>query len=384
MNHLRSFIIVFLILSALFLAGCSGVHISQMIVPGDDDWLMSGGSPEQHNVSKSVVEPPLEVEWSYNIDAGIGYSAISVSDGVAFVNDLQGEMYSLDISSGGKIGQLNFLGKEANTTPLINSNDVYLAFAGDKYSLVCYNLLEGDIKWRRRLGFIQTSPVMKDNSIYVGSLNGKFYKLNKSGTVNWKFKSGSPIHSTCAVLGDKAVFGNDDGYMYCINTSDGLSAWKFGTGGPIMGAPLVYNDKVFFGSYDSNYYCLDINSGTKVWSTNLKTKLFSGSALFGDSSVIFGGIDGNLYSLSISSGLVNWKFFTNGVITSTPLISGRYVYFSSYDRFLYCVEGSSGKGLWSYEMEGKGKTSPVIWRDMLFAADDVDVICFKHKKNESE
>jgi eukaryotic-like serine/threonine-protein kinase len=382
MKHSRFLITVFLIIAPpLFWSGCTGVHLSQMIVPGSDDWLMSGGLPEQHNISKSVIEPPLELVWSYNIDAGIGYSAISVSDGVVFVNNLQGEMYCIDVSTGGKIGQLNFLGKEANTTPLIDGNDIYVAFAGDnKYSLVCYNLLEGDIKWRRRLGYIQTSPVLKNAYIYAGSINGKFYKLDKSGRIEWKFNSGSPIHSTCAILGDKAVFGNDDGYIYCIGTADGLSEWKFKTGGPIMAAPLVFNDKVFIGSYDSNYYCLDIDSGSKVWSTNLKTKLFSGSTLFNDSSVVFGGIDGNLYSININNGSVNWTFNTNGVITSTPLASGRYIYFSSYDRFLYCVDGNNGKALWSYEMEGKGKTSPVIWRDLLFAADDIDLICFKHKK----
>ena len=148
-----------------------------------------------------------------------------------------------------------------------------------------------------------------------------------------------------------------------------------------MTTPMIYNGKVFAGSYDSNYYCLDLNTGLKLWSKNLETKLFTGSTLYNDSTVIFGGIDGNLYCLNTADGSLKWKFHTEGVITSTPLTSGKYVYFTSYDRNIYCVDGTNGKSLWSYEMEGKGKTSPVIWKDMLFTANDVEVLCFKHGQN---
>jgi outer membrane protein assembly factor BamB len=113
----------------------------------------------------------------------------------------------------------------------------------------------------------------------------------------------------------------------------------------------------------------------------METKLFTGSTLFNDSTVIFGGIDGNLYCLNTTDGSVKWKFHTEGVITSTPLTSGEYVYFTSYDRNVYCVDGINGKSVWNYEMEGKGKTSPVIWKDMLFTANDVELLCFKHGAN---
>lgn len=363
-------------------SGCIGVHLYQQIVPDPMDWTMCGGVPEQHNVSKTVVEPPLELVWSYNIDAGLGYSVISISDGIAFVNDLQGEMYSIDISSGGKIGQINLLGKDANTTPLIDGNDVYVTFAGENdYSILCYNLLSGTVKWKRDVGYIQTSPILMGDYIYTGALNGRFYKFSKTGRIEWRYKAGSPIHSTCAISGNKAVFGDDKGYVHCIGTKDGLGMWKFKTDESVMASPLVYNEKVFVGSYDSSYYSIDLNKGTKLWSRNLETKLFTGSTLFNDSTVVFGGVDGNLYCLNTRDGSLKWKFHTEGVITSTPLTSGKYIYFTSYDRNVYCVDGTEGKQHWKYEMEGKGKTSPVIWKDMLFTADDVEILCFKHGQN---
>lgn len=363
-------------------AGCSGINLSRAIVSGEYDWIMAGGSPEQHNIAKSIVNPPLEVVWSHNLDAGIGYSAFAVSDEVVFVNNLQGEMYGLDISSGGKVGQINFLGKDANTTPLLMGNDVIVTFAGDnKYSIASYSLIAGEINWRKKLGDIQTSPVMKDDYIYTGTLGGKFYKLDKNGKLIWFFKTGPPIHSTCAISGDKVVFGTDKGNIFCLNTENGSKNWEYKTDGPVFAAPLAFDDKIFIGSDDSNYVCLDINSGKKIWSQNLKTKIFSGSALFNSAAVVFGGVNGKLYSLSVKDGSVNWTFRSYGVITGSPVASGNNIYFTSYDRHVYCINGFKGEKLWSYKMEGKGKTSPVIWKNFLFAADDQNVICFTHKTN---
>lgn len=372
--YIISFLILFLI------AGCTGINLNRAVIPGELDWIMAGGSSEQQNIAKSIVNPPLEVEWSYNLDAGIGYSAFSVSDEVLFVNNLQGEMYSIDIPSGGKIGQINFLGKDANTTPLVLGNDVIVTFAGsNKFSIVSYSLLGGEINWRKKLGDIQTSPMMKDGYIYVGSLGGKFYKLDKDGKLIWFFKAGSPIHSTCVISGNNAVFGSDKGVIYCLDTESGSKKWEYKADAPVFTAPLAFDDKIFIGSDDSNYVCIDINSGNKIWSQNLKTKIFSGSALYKAEAVIFGGVNGSLYSLNIKDGSVNWKFRSYGVITGSPVVSGDNIYFSSYDKNIYCLKGSSGEKLWSYEMDGKGKTSPVIYKNFLFAADDQNVICFTNK-----
>jgi outer membrane protein assembly factor BamB len=342
---------------------------------------MAGGNPSQQNIAKSVVEPPLELLWTYNCEAGIGYSAVSVADAVVFLNNLQGEMHTIDISSGGKIGQINFLGKEAGTTPLIDGNDVYLSFAGEKkYSLVSYNLMEGKLSWRRNLGYLQTSPIMEKDYIYTGSLNGKFYKVNKtSGGIAWTFDAKDPIHSTCAISENRAVFGTDKGFIYCVNINSGTEIWKFKAKEAVFSTPLIFDGKVFIGSYDSNYYCIDISNGSKVWSRNLSTKILSGSTLYRSNSVIFGGVDGNLYSLNVNDGSLNWKYGTKGVITATPLNSGKCVYFSSHDWHAYCVDGADGKLIWKYELQGRGKTTPVVWNNLLFLADDKRVYCFSRK-----
>jgi outer membrane protein assembly factor BamB len=376
-----------LILQASFIiAGCSGITVDKQINTGPDDWIMGGGSAEQKNVSAFTLAPPLNLYWEFNLEGGVGSSGIAVADAVLFVNALQGEMFSFDISTGGKIGNLKFLGKDASTTPLILNNNVIVTYAGDKkYSLASYDLVNGKINWRRNYGDLQTSPILKDGYIYFGGLNGNFYKIDvHSGKLIWKFGSKGQIHSTCAVGNGIAVFGNDKGAIYGVDINSGSEKWKLQTANPVHSAPLVNDSVAYIGCSDSNYYAINLADGSVKWKRNLHSKIVGGSALYKPQNVLVGCVDGSLYSLDINDGSVKWRSATKGAIVSAPVISGNYVYCSSFDGFIYCFDASNGNVLWSTMLENKVKTAPVIWRDYLFTAADEIVYCFTTKNVEKK
>ncbi|MCC7158355.1 MAG: PQQ-binding-like beta-propeller repeat protein [Ignavibacteria bacterium] len=373
-----NFILVILL---ILLAGCSGIRVEKSINVSPEDWIMAGGSSLQQNISGYTLEPPLNLMWDYNIEGGVGPAGITSTDAVVFVNALQGEMFTFDVATGGKIGNIKFLGKDASTAPLVLGNDVIVSFAGDKkYSLVSYDLSEGNINWRKKYGDIQTSPILKNGYVYFGSLNGNLYKVDiTTGLKSWKFDSKAPIHSTCAVGTEKVIFGNDAGTLYCLNTATGDKLWEFKTGGPVISTPMIKDGYVFIGGDDSNYCVIGLDSGTARWKQNMHSKMISGSALYQDSNAIFGCVDGSIYSLKIEDGTINWKYSTKGAIISTPVVSGNLVYCSSYDGFIYSLDADDGRLLWSYELENKVRTSPVIWKDYLFVAADEIVYCFTSK-----
>lgn len=371
-----------LIIISIFIAGCSGITVDKEIKVNPDDWVMSGGSPGQQNRSAYILVPPLNIMWDYNIEGGVGPSGIAASDAVVFVNALQGELFTFDVNTGGKIGNLKFLGKDCSTSPLISGNDVIFTFAGDKkYSAGSYNLISGTINWRKNYGDIQTSPVMQNGFVYFGGLNGNFYKIDISGgKMIWKFNSKGQIHSTCALADSIAVFGNDKGNIYCINTSTGSEKWKIETTLPVISTPLIYNGNVFIGANDSNYYCISAEEGIVIWKVNLHSKIISGSSVDGEGNILIGCVDGNLYKLSNSAGEIIWKAAANGTIISSPVISGNNVFISSYDSYVYSFDLFSGQQTWKSPMlENKIKTQPVIWREYLFVAADEIVYCFTNK-----
>jgi outer membrane protein assembly factor BamB len=366
------------------IAGCSGLTLEKGVVVAQGDWVMAGGSPDQTNVSSYELAPPLNLLWDYNLEGGVGSAGIAVSDAVVFVNVLQGEMFTFDISTGGKLGNIKFLGKDASTTPLVLGNDVIVSFAGDKkYSLISYNMLAGKINWRKYYGDIQTSPVLSGGAVYFGSLSGVQYKTDVSnGKRFWKFRTGSPIHSTCALSDSNLVFGCDNGKIYSLNSETGQKRWEVKTPAPVNSTALLHNETCFIGGDDSVYYAIRLDSGNVNWKINLHSKITAGSALYNDNSVITGCVDGSIYSLNITDGTINWVYRSKGAVLSSPVVSGNFVYCSSYDSYIYALNASNGEYVWSSMLENKVRTSPVIWRDYLFVAADEMFYCFTSKTIE--
>ncbi|MCC6866556.1 MAG: PQQ-binding-like beta-propeller repeat protein [Ignavibacteria bacterium] len=373
--------IYIVILFIIYITGCSGITVEKDIKPEPNDWVMAGGSPAQHNFSKYVLNPPLNIMWEYNIEGGVGPAGITASDAVVFVNALQGDLFTFDVLSGGKIGALKSLGKDCSTAPLIMGNNIIFTFAGDKKtSAASYNITSGKFNWQKRFGDIQTSPILFENYIYFNTIAGKFYKIDPAtGRKQWVYNSKSQVHSTCAVSGNIAVFGTDKGAIIAVNISDGKELWRFESGQPVISTPLIFHDNVYIGCNDSIYYSLSIKEGKANWKLNLHSKIISGSAIDGSGNFITGCVDGSVYSIS-QDGTINWKFETKGVITSSPVVSGNNVYVSSYDSYIYTLNVSTGRLVWKSPMlENKVKTQPVIWREFLFAAADEIVYCFTSK-----
>jgi outer membrane protein assembly factor BamB len=378
---IHSVFTLLIISASIVLPSCTGIKVEQDVKISPGDWVMAGGSPEQQHNSAYTLTPPLALMWDYNTEGGVGPSGICIADAVLFVNGLQGEMFTFDVATGGKIGNIKFLGKDASTAPLIMGNDVIVSYAGDnKYSLASYNISAGQINWRKNFGYVQTSPILKDGHVYFGSLGGTQYKAESStGKRIWKHETKSPIHSTCAVTDESVIFGNDAGNIYCLNTTDGSEKWKIETKIPVTSTPMTNEGIAYIGGGDSNFYAINISSGSVLWKNNLKTKLIGGSALFQNEQIVLGCVDGSIYSLNIADGTIKWKYSTRGTVISTPVISGSFIYVTSYDSYVYCLDGYTGNMLWSWQLENKSKTTPIVWKDYLFVAADDIVYCFTNK-----
>ncbi len=69
------------------------------------------------------------------------------------------------------------------------------------------------------------------------------------------------------IAGDSLYFGSSNNdKVVCLDVSDGSEAWEFFTEGPVRFAPTVYDGKVYFGSDDGYVYCLNDSNGSLVWS----------------------------------------------------------------------------------------------------------------------
>jgi outer membrane protein assembly factor BamB len=367
-----------LVILLFFLAtGCAPLRLQRQIKVHEDDWTVFGGDTQHTNRSSLVLSPPLEVAWEYDASAGFGSGSPVAADSFVFIGTLAGEVHLVNIRTGQRVGVLN-VGSAVQGAPLIDGIRVVAASASGDHTLISYDYREGVVRWERDLGGIESSPLRFGYRLFVTTLDGVLYCLDKAGGAEiWRFEAKHPIRSSPATDGKAVVFGCDDGKLYAVDLETGKLMWEFRTGRSIFAAPSIYRGCVFFGSMDKTFYSLDLRDGKLVWKYVAGGKIY-GTSAFSEDLVMFGATDGIFYALRVDDGSVAWRFFGTSIINSSPVVSGSYVYFGSLDKKLYALDSFSGALKWEYDVKGRIKTSPIVWHKYLIVAvEDKSVFAFR-------
>lgn len=234
---------------------------------------------------------------------------------------------------------------------------------------------EPTILWKVKTGGqVISSPVIADDSVYIGSCDNKLYSIDAStGEIIWIYETDDSINSTPLVTKGKVMFLSYDGFFYCLNQSDGMLIWKFKTEGEstfnvkdyyngefkpdfwdfYLSSAVVMDDIVYFGSSDSNIYALDIESGEKIWNYKTDGSVHSSPAIYNNSLVV-GSWDSKVYCLDALTGTENWVYETGKDIETyiwlgiqaSPSIDDGIVYIGSRDAKFYAFNIKTGDTLW--------------------------------------
>jgi outer membrane protein assembly factor BamB len=357
-----------LLILFLLMQGCAGIRINRSLRAAPYDWLMYGGATSRVNQSGSSVTPPLAEVWEYNALAGI-HGAPLVRDSVVLVVTLHGEIQAVNLANGERIGYMA-LESAVEGTPVWDGSNVYVASALGTETIACIGIRDAGRLWVGQYGPIESSPLVMGELLYVTTLDGILYCINKSDGIElWRLETREkekrkPIRSSPASDGTVIVFGSDDGGIYAVERTSGKLRWKYQTEASVFAAPIVTREMCIVGSLDGFVYAIELNSGKLVWRYHTGSKIY-GAAAATDSMVYVGSADGRLLALKINSGDRVWSFSARSVISSAPLIAGDLLYVGSMDRTLYALRSETGEKLWQYDAPGRVRVSPVIWGDLL-------------------
>lgn len=223
----------------------------------------------------------------------------------------------------------------------IDSDGKYEVVIGTFWGFVyALNGEDGSKLWSIRLdpnSCIQSEPLILDvngdgnRDVIVTQFLGmhRIYALNgKDGSVLW-FSSepeGDMYHngSFADIENDgtvEIIIGSYDGFVYCLNSSDGSLKWKKNLGRYIA-APTSISDfnrdgfiEIFVPAYNTAY--LLSHRGEIIWQYSAGGDMFRGGAISdmdcdGFPDVIFGSNDGFLHCLRGKDGSVIFKFNVSG------------------------------------------------------------------------
>jgi outer membrane protein assembly factor BamB len=133
-------------------------------------------------------------------------------------------------------------------------------------------------------------PIVLGSRMFVGSMvDGSMTAFDtKTGDELWRFYTNGPIRLAPVGFDNKICFGSDDGWLYCVDATDGKLLWKAagaptkrGTHRhlgnarlvsfwPIRGGPVVADGVVYFGAgiwptLGVFVHAVDATSGENIW-----------------------------------------------------------------------------------------------------------------------
>ncbi len=130
-------------------------------------------------------------------------------------------------------------------------------------------------------------PVVMGERMFIGFNDAdKVVALDiGTGEELWAFYTDGPVRFAPVAWKNKVYFTSDDGYLYCVNASDGRLKWKFRGGPserkalgngrmisawPARGGPVLREGRVYFAASIWPFmgifiYALDADSGKVVW-----------------------------------------------------------------------------------------------------------------------
>jgi len=380
--------------------------------------------------SVSAIEPATKrpgTNWPFNIGAKVQSIPLVYWDRV-YIGADNGNFYCLDSSGTTQLWLTPFStdGNSAVCTapfpdwkfydPDTGGGSHYIYFtdvAGNVYKIEDQgnNWAYGIYGWKRTDVNVSTSSWLGNDryldNLYVGSTDSKVYKIDYSTGGNALyfpvFISGAgaltstPAVDTYTELAYGLWIGGSGGIIYRLNTETGDITMSFNTGGAINASPNLVagysvdvggtTNNLYFASTNGKLYCRTASNLTSTpsgWSDfNASSPIYSNpyfTPYEGGQYVYFGADNGKLYKVNASNGGLVWSYQTDGKIRSTPMSDGTYVYFTSDDGYIYCLTtGGSLRDKWPVHTGAPVRSSPSIDIDnktLTIGSDDKNVYQF--------
>lgn len=227
---------------------------------------------------------------------------------------------------------------------------------------------DGSLRWKFETGsdYYESSPTIADDgTVYIGCWDNNLYALDgETGEQVWSspFQTEGLIVASPAIGPDGTVYvGSYDGYLYAINP-DGSQKWKYEPTlgftfpvldlSPINGSPVVNStgNIVYFGNDNGNLYAINTSNGSRNWvymieEIPLDNGVTSAPALAADGTVYACSENGFIYAIK-SDGSLDWKFASTESMRSSPIVgSNGTIYCTSRDGYLYAID-AEGQGIW--------------------------------------
>jgi eukaryotic-like serine/threonine-protein kinase len=303
-------------------------------------------SPPPAPTETPYAAPGFQLQWTYPTGGAI-WGAPAISDGTVCFGSDDHNLYAIEAQTG-------LLEWKFGTQGLVRSRPAIVAglvyFTSDDGYMYAVDAQSGNQAWRVDIGnfseseqrenpgtnpdptgfdYLQSSPIVVDGWVYVGSADGKVYALAAdTGNIKWMFETGQKVRATPTADVGIVYIGSWDGTVYALDALTGQARWQTPLGGQIQTTALVANGRVYTASRKASVVALDTQTGEKKWEYDYGYNNWVESSPVLMGGIIYIGSSGNKYVLGLDSqtGELLTAYMDQVFFWSTPAIKDNMLY----------------------------------------------------------
>jgi outer membrane protein assembly factor BamB len=306
-----------------------------------EPWPTFGYDIQRTKAAPYRHRPPYKRLW--RIDA---HDSLEYPPSVAYGNVYIAQQKGLFFAVRGKTGKSAFKTKDfkrcAASAPTLANGTIYQSYmdwVGDLSNpcpqdasnptgfLIAMNARTGRPKWRFNAQTIESSTLLRNGKLYVGSWDGNVYAINaKTGRKVWAYQTGDRVNNSAAYLKGRIYIANDSGTLYAINAGSGQLAWSASEATEFYyAAPVAAYGRIYIGSTDGTMYAYGAKTGNLLWAKPLGTYIYGSAAVY-DKKVYVGTYDGKFYALDAATGDAVWQKEMPSAVHAPPAVLDGLVY----------------------------------------------------------
>jgi outer membrane protein assembly factor BamB len=303
-----------------------------------EPWPTFGYDIQRTKAGPYKHRPPYRRLWRIDARDSLEYPP-SVAYGNVYVAQQKGLFFALNGRTGKPIFKTKNFKRCAASAPTIANGTVYQTYmdwVGDLSNpcpqgasnptgfLIAMNARTGRPKWRFNAQPIESSPLLRNGKLYVGSWDGNVYALNaKTGRKVWAYQTGDRVNNSAAYFKGRIYIANDSGTVYALNAGTGKLAWSASEATEFFyAAPVAAYGRIYIGSTDGTMYVYGAKTGNLLWAKPLGTYIYGSAAIY-DRKVYVGTYDGKFYALDAGTGDVVWqRDMPSGVHAPATVLDG--------------------------------------------------------------
>ena len=273
----------------------------------------------------------------------------------------------------------------------IGDDRLFLPMAGDKKSVIAYDLATGKKSWTLKGKPVEAGLVYTAGKVIAVDAEAQVMALeSRTGDEIWstQIAERSTVVSSPVVLDDRLFVLDETGTLFALRLEDGEMLWQKALGSPVYSTASTDGNLIFVPTTRGRLFALDSARGDIVWQYALSdsTVRFTTPAYAArDNKIVFSATNGEVRALDASSGEEQWVSKLDGAISSAPLITAHTVYVGTMRKYLHALDFKTGIELWSHELTGRIKSAVVGANERIivmaetqkvfsFSPDDPDLI----------